>query len=266
VRKTFSWIAGFALTFGVAYLFMAMYAVSQPSIWLPILFSMAFWGILSFSPRVDLWTRFGLALVFASGSCLLWMASGSSHFFNKSAAVQAAFQTLLAMGGAIGLLIVAICGFKGKPNLRPALSPIAVLMIFGWLISYFSSTRGGATPMVDWFVAHLGFSRPSAEVFVVVLRKTIHFSFYGAIALAGYLTAFRNGASKANCYWASMSTALVYACFDEIRQSTQLDRGGSAYDVALDMAGAVAAVLLVSALAKSKSGRRPKTARNSSTL
>jgi hypothetical protein len=266
VRKAIAGIAGFALTFGFAYLFMAVYAVSQPSMWLPVLFAIAFYGILTLFPRVAAALKFGLSLVFASGSCLLWMASGSMVFLSHSTAFTLAFKTLLMMGGGFGLLIAVVSLARTSRDDLPKLIPILMLMAFGWLISYFSSSHGGATPMVDWVVEHLGLSRHTAEIFVIGLRKTIHFSFYGAIAATAYVAALRNGASKPNCYSAAGWTALAYACFDELRQSTQIDRGGSPVDVLLDMAGAGAAVLLIATLGKAKTGRRPKAAKNSTTL
>ena len=266
MRKAIAWVAGFALTFGFVYAFMAVYAVSQPSMWLPVQFAIAFYGILTLSPKVASLLRFGLSLVFAAGSCMLWMASGSITFLSHSTAFTLAFKTLLAIAGGLGLLIAVVSLARTSRDKLPKLVPILLLMSFGWLISYFSSSRGGATPMVEWVIEHLGLGQHAAEVFVVGLRKTIHFSFYGAIAATGYLAALKNGATKPNCYWAAGWTALAYACFDELRQSTQIDRGGSALDVLLDMAGAGATVLLIAALGKAKTGRRPKTSENSTTL
>jgi VanZ family protein len=266
VRNGVLWILGFVLSFVALFLFLMVYAFAQPSLWLPVMFAMAFYGLLLFAPRISMAGRVGLALLFGSGSCILWMVSGSAAFLGKHAAIQLAFQVLLGVVGFFGLLLLLGSWMKAPPKSGPSYGPVLILMLLGWLISYFSSSHGGASPMVAWVMHAFSWSQHTAESVIVVCRKIGHFTFYGVIALAGFAVALKNGSARKACLAAGLLTALSCATFDEMRQSTQVDRTGSIWDVALDMAGASTALLGLSRLPKPKKAGSPKAAKNSSTL
>jgi VanZ family protein len=261
-----SWTVGFAISFaGVSFLLL-VYSLAQPSLWLPILFAIAFVGLLMFSPRVSAQSRLGLGLILGSGSCVLWMISGSETFQESHAKLQNSFEILLVALGLIGVVLAAGASLKAPPKSRPVLGPILFLILLGWLISYFSSSHGGAAPMVDWVMRHLHLRRPTAETFVLVLRKTIHVTFYATVALTGFLASKRNGAARQACFIAALLTTLAYASFDEMRQSTQPGRTGSIWDVLLDTAGGSVALIGVALLTVKGTSGRPTTPRKSSTL
>lgn len=257
---------GFALTFGGLLLFLLVYSFSQPSLWLPVAFGMAFSGLLAFAPRIPSLARVGLAMVFTCGSCGLWMVSGSASFQASYEGLQLAFQIVLGTIGLIGAL-VAIAGWRRAPaKSAPGFGPIFVLMLLGWLISYFSSTHGGASPMVAWVIRTFGWNAQTAETVIIAARKTTHVCFYGFVAAVALAAMVKNGVPRQSGWIAALIITLTYASFDEIRQSTQPDRTGSAWDVLLDLSGGSMSLLALSAVARSKKAGSPKPARKSSTL
>ena len=266
MRNWLNWVVGFALAFSCVSLSLLVYSFEQPSLWLPILFGAAFFGLLAFSPRLDLETRVGLATVFGSVSCILWIVSGADAGPSRHPEMQLAFENLLGVMALIGLVISISAISKLPAKARPAMTPIVILILTGWLISYFSSAHGGSTPMVDWVMQTFGWNRDESETAILVVRKSIHFTFYGSIAITAFATPLKNGGAKHIGVIAALLTTLAYATFDEVRQSTQPDRTGSAWDVLLDMTGGSVALVIVSAVMHKKSARGPNAARKSSTL
>ena len=262
-----SWVVGFVLAFSLAVLFLLVYSFDQPSLWLPILFGAAFFGLLWFTPRLTIEMRVGLATLFGAVSCILWIVSSSAGTIqSRFATMELAFENLLGVMGLIGLVVAASAISQVKPQSRPVVGPIAGLMIAGWLISYFSSSHGGGTPMVQWMMHTFGWDQQTADTVNLAVRKTIHFSFYGLIATTAFLTPIKNGALRTVGIIAALLTTLAYSSFDEIRQSSQADRSGSAWDVALDMTGGSVCLIVVTLLGVGKLAGGPKTARRSSTL
>lgn len=173
---------------------------------------------------------------------------------------------LLVVPAFAGALTVVVSMARLPSRARPAIWPALLLVFCGWLISYFSSTHGGASPMVEWVMRHLHLDRHTAEIAVIAFRKTVHVTFYGLVTLLGLMTATRNGAAGKACVIAALLTTLAYASFDELRQSSQPDRTGSVWDVLLDLAGGSAALGAVYALRTTKPADRPKAVQKSSTL
>jgi VanZ family protein len=258
VRNWALWILGFALSFGLFLSLLLFYSLAQPSLWLPVAFGVIFGILLNFQPRLNASIRVGSALAFTSASCLLWMASGEDSFNSKYAAVPLVLKTILATAGIAGLVAIGIGSARSKK--RPSLTPIIVLMLEGWIISYLSSSHGGASPMVDWVMHAFGFDHSTAENVVVAFRKTVHFTFYATVAATAFVAALRNDAARRACFALALATTGAYASFDELRQSTQPDRVGSAWDVLLDLTGASAALVVVG-LVSAKSKTRRKTQR-----
>ncbi len=111
-----------------------------------------------------------------------------------------------------------------------------------------------------WFEA-LGLSPQAAEVAHKILRKVGHFTAYGAFAwvafraVRGDRPASPRGAARA---W---TLALALASVDETLQLLSAERGGSAWDVALDAAGAATVLaVVVWRLLRARRGRGPATA------
>jgi VanZ family protein len=205
-------------------------------------------------------------MAFTSVACLLWLVSSSGQ---TSVLWQRLFQLvtpLIAIPMAIGTLLAFRAIAETPQDLRPRFLPILVLSLVGWVISYASSSHGGASPMVDWLIHVTGFDRATAGSIVVLARKTTHFCFYGFVAFVGLKLAIRNGATLKIALATGLLAALSFAAFDEARQSNEPDRGGSAWDVMLDMSGATAAMVVAGSLLRRKSADGPMHGKNSSTL
>ena len=93
--------------------------------------------------------------------------------------------------------------------------------------------------------------RASAELFVVILRKTIHFTFYALVGAAGYLASSSNGGSKSTSLQSGLLSALAFASYDEFRQHSMPNREGSILDVGLDMLGAITALAIINGVSRS---------------
>ena len=89
-----------------------------------------------------------------------------------------------------------------------------------------------------------------------VIRKLSHFVVYAILALL-VLRAFRLVVDRSPAWLAAASLALTLAvaAVDEGRQSLARSRTGAVSDVALDMSGAAAALLLAHAIRRSRSAR-----------
>lgn len=241
-------VAGFALVFAPVFAVLLLYALDQPSLWLPLLFAAGFFGILQFAPRLV--GRFSLAGVFGAISCLLWLRSGSETFSKLHDKLEQAFQAAFL---ALAMAFAAGAWFKlARDRQKRLLGPVFALMFLGWLVSFFSGSKGSADPMVEWLVRTFGLEPLVAENLIVAFRKGVHLCFYGVVAGAAYLMALGNGSPKRIALWAGMCTALVFGAFDELRQSALPDRVGSVWDVLLDLVGAATALILISAVSPTK--------------
>ncbi len=189
---------------------------------------------------------FGNSLFF-SLVCYLWIVSGASEPFDSYRQDLLHGLLLTVAFDTVGLVLGA-----ARSERRPKLVPLLVLFFLGWLISYFSSGKGGADPMIEWFMRTFGYSHINAEHVVVAVRKIIHVSFYAAVATVGARTMLANGANRRTALKAGAQFALSFASFDELRQSTMPNRQGSFWDVLLDMAGAVLALVVFAKLDRIK--------------
>lgn len=259
-------IFGFVLVAGILFPILLLFSTSRPSLWLVIAFSIAFYLLLGFSPRVNSSARAGFSLVFGAGACFLWIISGPANWNHGLRQVLQLLTYSLAIPFAVGIGICWRANSNHPQEDRPRLIPILVLMGLGWVISYLSSSHGGASPMVDWVMRVLGLEKASAETLIVVARKVTHFCFYGFVALVGMALARKNGAATKLALAAGLLSALAFASFDESRQSTEPDRGGSAWDVLLDMSGAVTTLAIAYSLTRRGEANGPKGTRNSSKL
>ena len=86
----------------------------------------------------------------------------------------------------------------------------------------------------------------------MAFRKTAHLAFYGFAGYAAWRGAAQAGAWRHGRLLFAFGAALLIATFDELRQSTQIGRSGSIWDVLLDMVGAFVTV----GLAHGLSGKR----------
>jgi VanZ family protein len=130
---------------------------------------------------------------------------------------------------------------------------LLVVYALGVCVSYLSSSAGGAGPMIGWLIGH-GLSESQAHAVTLAFRKTVHFTHYGTLGIAGGLAA--NTIRKPVLASACVGLGIVFctACFDELRQASQPGRTASAWDVALDMAGGLVFVSIALWLVSRKRG------------
>lgn len=85
-------------------------------------------------------------------------------------------------------------------------------------------------------------SPEAAEAIVIGFRKTVHLSFYAALAVTGLLVARERTA------WplaVAVAWAVAHAVFDETRQMHVVGRNGSWWDVLVDCVGMAAGLGLL---------------------
>lgn len=234
------WGVGAALSLGVVVTAMAVASTTSGAMWLPVALGLGFYAILGLIPRVRP-LRAAISITFGSGACALWLVSLEVAGKGKPPSIL----------GAAGVAIIAgaLAISQSRTTARQArLAPIWLLIGLGWLVAYFSSSHGGADPMIEWVRHVLHLSAHAAEILIVAVRKAIHFTFYAIVAVVGLTAAVRNGARGRRVFVVALLFALLFAVFDEVRQSALPDRGGSGWDVMLDMAGAGIALLGASAV------------------
>jgi VanZ family protein len=190
------------------------------------------------------------------GSSILagWLASSGAT--NRH--IDFAYLPVLMLAPIVLISLLSTLGTIAalpKNMRRPAwllLIPVAMAC----LISVASSSVAGAEFMIQWVIRHLGVDRPSAVTLIFCVRKSIHVSFYGLLALSARTAV---GAAKEKSF-AANRFALVFAfataSFDELRQSTQPGRTGSAIDVLIDMLGAVAFLAIAERVVYQRRPRR----------
>ena len=134
---------------------------------------------------------------------------------------------------AVGAVAMAIIFFLAQRQLRPPL----FLLVFGLLVAYFSGNQGSADPMNSFLTGFAWLSPEAVEAIIIGFRKTVHLSFYAALAVTGLLSA------RERTPWplaVALAWALAHAVFDETRQMHVPGRNGSWWDVLLDGAGMAA--------------------------
>jgi VanZ family protein len=229
-----AFVFGFLLTFG-ATVVIGTVGPSPLPIW--ALFLLVGWAIWSLPKLGSDKAKWGAIVLYSSVFLGLWLASNPRPFEGgiKATALYGLFACV-ALAAAIGTYLFASHLGKAASVLAAGR---ALLPLFAccWLVAFFSSSTGAAGHMLSFAMRHLGLSRPSAEELVLVVRKTIHFCFYGTLAVFAFRAARAGGLKSALAY--ALLFALAHASFDELRQSSYSDRTGSFWDVLLDMGGAV---------------------------
>ncbi len=230
----------FALEIGFGVLGNALY----PSAWLPALLGILIGAVLIGNFRSDTrrYTVPHSAAYFAT-VFLTWTLPAKPLLLGDSRPVL--FQVSL---GVIAIASLALVGREviGRHSLNTDRRPLLCLVILyamGAAVGYLSSSAGGSTPMINWFT-HLGLTLDQANGLTHIFRKTVHFSFYGSVGITGAFAARRIDLNVHRSASIGLGIVLLIAGFDELRQSSQPGRTGSAYDVLLDMTGAVVFVTL----------------------
>ena len=140
------------------------------------------------------------------------------------------------LAGAAGGAVFFAAASSGRAK---EATPFAAFTVLVALVSYFSSGHGGADSMMNWYERY-GLTEAQAHLLTLAFRKTVHFTFYGTVGVTASWVARASGAERVEVARTALLAALAVASFDELRQAAYANRSGSAWDVALDLAGAAA--------------------------
>jgi len=108
----------------------------------------------------------------------------------------------------------------------------------------FSETSETLLPWLDWLTGDLDW-RTRYKIYVAI-RKSAHFIEYAILALLTFRAATLSAARQtqiATAGWVALFIVTSLATADEARQAFSLVRTGSPYDILIDVAGGLIAVL-----------------------
>lgn len=190
----------------------------------------------------------------------IWMRATGPSPIRVMQAVSNSIPALLLVFAAGALFLFFARRESTNPGLRYAVVPAILFCLMGWAVVFFSGSNGGPDPMIHWLSSTFGMTDEQARLATVVVRKIIHFTFYGSVALnACHLAGPKKDLNAAAGF--GVLCALTFAGYDEFRQSTSPGRTGSAWDVGLDMLGAFCFVGLLVLLYRSRSQREVAVSR-----
>lgn len=140
----------------------------------------------------------------------------------------------------------------GPPRDRPAPSPDGAALAWGVAIAWaafvwwLGSSDFDAATTSRWLEPLLAWLLPEApelrQAIAVTIRKLAHPVEYALLAWLCFRAASRSGLASTRAAATAFGLSLALAASDELRQAGLAERSGSALDVALDAAGAVAAL------------------------
>ena len=122
----------------------------------------------------------------------------------------------------------------------------------GVFVAFISGDNGSAEPMRTFLHDFLPASVADAVVWTV--RKSIHVTYYGLMALMVY----RGGRSVGvSIPWAALAFAVAHGAFDEYRQyAASTTRFGTPTDILFDLGGALLVLWIAGAFKKRASSGR----------
>lgn len=233
-----------------ASLIVGMLDDAFPWAWLPILFGVCVFGVVS----TQKWfTKTSIAGPFcmsiASGTTLTYCLSTKPATGILGSKFPAIAISLCAVVFFVWVAIFLSRGFRDA-TLRPLASWLLIPIWAGCVVGYVSGGIGGGDHMVHWLMSVTSLTRAQADTIVHFFRKGIHVSAYGIVGMGLFRAGIAGRTSRPNALLFAMSTVLCIASFDELRQTTAPNRTGSAWDVALDMTGAFLFIAITAALLK----------------
>lgn len=161
--------------------------------------------------------------------------------------IRSTTQTVVPLSLAVPLALMSLASVPvfGYDSVRKALPWLVAAGSCGLLIASLSGSGGGPDPMRNWYIAHLNLTFEQAYELTHYTRKVIHFACYGLIAFFAAKGRLRADRELKLALLFGLLWALPHAIFDEWRQSFELSRTGSGWDVALDSAGMLFMLTLV---------------------
>jgi VanZ family protein len=201
------------------------------------------------------WVPFGFPSCLGFGTLAVWFATQPRNRTTWMFAKEIGPITRLLVTLTILASVLLLGGlFRATPAQRRALVPLLPLLAMTLLVAKFSGDAGGSDPMRQWFASQFHLTVDQAHTAVILVRKAIHFTFYALIGFAATRAA-RYGEDPGAARWTGLGYAFLLACFDEVRQADFANRTGSAWDVGLDMLGALTGSAIALRLA-SRSAKR----------
>ena len=154
---------------------------------------------------------------------------------------------VLIICGALTLVLVQRRGaIRGR---------ISALVLMCLILGYVSGKKGSGGGWEQWLIENFHWSQAQAELAVHYFRKTVHFVFYGVLALLVYGWLHRQPSQRLSPILISILFVVSIAIYDETRQFGTPGRSGSALDVALDLAGASTFLWIAERRRKSQLGK-----------
>jgi VanZ family protein len=250
------------LTFGLGFIFAfggtAVFSyLGQNPAWMWGLFVLVGLWLWQLPNLTNLDVKVALLCFYGFPFLTLWLASdvvppGDIKTFVFQMLMGALIIASLVSAGAI------VSFYKKKPDLRSIVGLLAALFVCCWIVAYFSSSTGASSRMLYFAIHTLHMSHDLAWTLIGILRKSLHFFFYGTIGVLAFRT-LRKGGVSSRAVLLALAFVLMHASFDEIRQSSYPDRSGSFWDVCLDLAGGCCFVLAANTLKRKPVPSRAKT-------
>ncbi len=125
--------------------------------------------------------------------------------------------------------------------------PVGWMAVIWWLSSDSGSAEHTRAILLPVLRALLPSATPAQlEMVHGIIRKLAHFMEYGILAWLWFRAFVRGGGvSRRASGWAALGVSVAWAILDEIHQSAVPSRTASVYDVMIDAAGVMAAVLIL---------------------
>lgn len=221
---------------GIAAFILGCYLVqannSAPMYWIAILVA----GLLICSKGYQSDTlRLSVLLVYIPLFSFFWMLSLPQEGLIPKACAAFALAATAELGAAISL--------HGKDQrFWKAALYLVPLFALGMLVAQFSGGAGGPGRFVKFFTETLGWSMEAAETATYVVRKTLHFLFYGVLGVLASRAMRASGTPEKQACLYALAWPISHGAFDELRQYFTPERMGTPWDLLLDTAGAVCLV------------------------
>ncbi len=230
-------VLGVALGFFGIFILTVGFNILYTGIWVLLAYLLLAGLLFSINPNLNkapsAWFLFG---TLASTGMALWMLSAPPLPIMAINKVRVPLPPLMFI---LGLVCSVLFVFRNRnPANSLPLLPSFLILLMTWAIIHFSGPEGGAGPMVEYVMKSFSLGQSQAELLILVVRKTIHFTFYGVLALVAlHLVSPRLDWRTSSIF--GLLLALSTAGFDEFSQAFATNRSASFWDIGLDMLGAI---------------------------
>lgn len=249
ILYAFSFLASVALlTAGV---------LVAPGIWMPFAVAILVTGIASSCGWASAQVRSSIALAVAGAMGLTVLLTSTGQPRDTHAISRHAIAVGLGIAAITGCAQCMFARSKATPAVRRSIEFGLAIILMAAIVGYVSSDAGSASRLGRLF-ARLGLDKTTTDQIMAPIRKSIHFLWYGSVGWVAFRAGLATNPPRA--VFSGLATTLVFACFDEFRQSMESSRTGSIWDVALDTAGAVAFVGVGWRMYRRAESRSPRNA------